>query len=102
MSLLKTISTFHGKLLIKLIITFLLVLPFGFSSACYIFTKVVRPLVKFWRSKGFLIVVYLDDGLGFEDSEESCFKVSKEALSDLLSAGFLPNYEKVYGNHKSV
>jgi hypothetical protein len=28
--------------------------------------------------------------------------VSKEALSDLLSAGFLPNYEKVYGNHKSV
>ena len=69
-------------------------LPFGLSSTCYIFTKVVHPLVKFWRSKGFLIVVYLDDGLGFEDSEESCFKVSKEALSDLLSAGFLPNYEK--------
>ena len=36
-------------------------LPFGLSSACYIFTKVVRPLVKFWRSKGFLIVLYLDD-----------------------------------------
>ena len=54
----------------------------------------VRPLDTFWRSKGFLIVVYLDDGLGFEDSEESCFKVSKEVLSDLLSTGFLPNYEK--------
>jgi hypothetical protein len=27
-------------------------------------------------------------------SEESCFKVSKEALSDLLSVGLLPNYEK--------
>lgn len=45
-------------------------LPFVPSSACYIFTKVVRPLVKCWRSKGFLIVVYLDDGLGFEDSKE--------------------------------
>jgi hypothetical protein len=63
-------------------------LPFGLSSACYIFTKVVRPLVKFWRSKGFLIVVYLDDGLVFEDFEESCFNVSIEALSDLLSAVF--------------
>jgi hypothetical protein len=24
-------------------------LPFGLSSACFIFTKIVRPLVKFWR-----------------------------------------------------
>ena len=78
-------------------------LPFGLSSACYIFIKVVRPLVKFWRSKGFLIVVYLDDGLGFEDSEESCVNVSIEALSDLLSAGFFyQTMKKVYGNHKSV
>ena len=69
-------------------------LPFGLSSACYIFIKVVRPLDTFWWSKGFLTVVYQDDGLVFEDSEESWFKVSKEALSDLLSVGFLPNYEK--------
>jgi hypothetical protein len=53
-------------------------LPVGLISACYIFTKVVRPLDTFWRSKGFLIVVYLDNGLGFEDSEESCFEIVKE------------------------
>ena len=39
------------------------VLPFGLSSACYFFTKLFRPLVKFWRGHGFRIVVYLDDGI---------------------------------------
>ena len=33
------------------------VLPFGLSSAPYIFTKCLRPLVKFWRFNGIKIVV---------------------------------------------
>ena len=28
------------------------VLPFGLASACYIFTKLLHPLVGYWRSKG--------------------------------------------------
>ena len=40
-----------------------LVLPFGLASACYAFTKLMRPLVKKWRSMGFRVVVYLDDGI---------------------------------------
>lgn len=28
------------------------VLPFGLSTACYVFTKLLRPLVKRWRSMG--------------------------------------------------
>ena len=40
-------------------------LPFGLSSAPYIFTKIMRPLVKKWRGEGKSIVVYLDDGIGF-------------------------------------
>ena len=44
------------------------VLPFGLSTAPYIFTKLFRPLVKYWRSRCFPSVVYLDDGLDFEDS----------------------------------
>ena len=31
------------------------VLPFGLSTACYIFTKMVRPLVRFWRARGIKI-----------------------------------------------
>ena len=40
------------------------VLPFGLASAPYIFTKCLRPLVKFWRSKGIFLVLFLDDGWG--------------------------------------
>jgi hypothetical protein len=29
-----------------------LVLPFGLTSACYLFTKITRSLVKKWRSEG--------------------------------------------------
>jgi hypothetical protein len=39
------------------------ILPFGLSTACYVFTKPLRPLVKHWRSKGKRIVVYIDDGI---------------------------------------
>ena len=33
---------------------FFCVLPFGLSTACYVFTKLLRPLVKHWRSMGVL------------------------------------------------
>ena len=40
------------------------VLPVGLCSAPFIFTKVMRSLVKFWRREGIKICVYIDDGLG--------------------------------------
>ncbi|CAC5407366.1 unnamed protein product [Mytilus coruscus] len=40
------------------------VLAFGLSSAPYLFTKCLRPIVKYWRENGVDIVLYLDDGLG--------------------------------------
>ena len=36
------------------------VLPFGLSTACYIFMKLLRPLVRCWRSSGLMIVLYID------------------------------------------
>ena len=27
------------------------VLPFGLSTACYVFTKLLRPLVRYWRAR---------------------------------------------------
>ena len=52
------------------------VLPFGLCSSGHIFTKVVRVLVKYWRSLGFPIVIYLDDGLGTAENYELCEKMS--------------------------
>ena len=40
------------------------VLPFGLSSTPYMFTKLLKPLVKKWRTEGKSIVVFLDNGLG--------------------------------------
>ena len=40
------------------------VLPFGLTSAGYIFTKICRVPVKCWRGNGIQIVLYLDDGIG--------------------------------------
>ena len=40
------------------------VLPFGLSSAPFIFTKIFKPLQKSWRSRGIPIAIFLDDGLG--------------------------------------
>jgi hypothetical protein len=71
-----------------------LVLPFGLTSAPYIFTKCLRPLVKHWRSKGMCIVVYLDDGWGREASEEKCAIIANSVKADLISAGLVPNKEK--------
>ena len=36
------------------------VLPFGLATACYMFTKLLRPLVRFWRKQGIRITLYLD------------------------------------------
>lgn len=70
------------------------VLPFGLSTGPYIFTKIMRPLVKHWRSKTFKIVVYLDDGLGVCPSFTSCEEQSLCVKSDLCKSGFVANVEK--------
>ena len=71
-----------------------LVLAFGLSTGPRIFTKVVRPLVKFWRTKGINVVVYLDDGWSHEKTEGDCMKNSECVKNDLKSSGFIVNQEK--------
>lgn len=71
-----------------------LVLPFGLSSACYIFTKVTRPLIAKWRSEGKLVLTFLDDGLGCASDYEKALLLSNEVKQDLLLSGFIPNANK--------
>ena len=70
------------------------VLPFGLSTACYMFTKLLRPLVRYWRRQGIRIVVYLDDGLGAAAGEAKAADVSKIVEMTLEQAGFISNREK--------
>jgi hypothetical protein len=52
------------------------VLVFGISTGPYIFTKCLRPMVKYWRENSVKIVLYLDDGFGMNTDEEQCIKDS--------------------------
>ena len=53
------------------------VLPFGISTAGYVFSKTLRELTKNWRSQGHKVILYLDDGIIAAKNEEECKKNSK-------------------------
>lgn len=65
------------------------VLPFGLATACYILTKLLRPLVRYWRDKGLRIFVYLDDGLCAVAGHQRALEASDLVRSTLDQAGFI-------------
>ena len=72
------------------------VLPFGLASACYAFTKVLRPLIKKWRAQGIRCTVYLDDGICMAKTFALTLQQAKIIENDLIQAGFTINYEKSF------
>ena len=70
------------------------VLPYGLTTAPYIFIKLLRPIVKHWRSQGISNVVYLDDEFDIERNIQTCTSNSGLISSDLSRAGLLDNDEK--------
>ena len=70
------------------------VLPFGLSSACYIFTKLLRPLVSYWRASGIKAVLYIDDGIVAFSSVGQAREGAEKIRQDLISAGLTINVKK--------
>ena len=70
------------------------VLPFGLATACYAFTKLLRPLVKYWRAQGLRALVYLDDGIVAVAGKENVERVSEKVREDLVKAGLMENTAK--------
>ena len=70
------------------------VLPFGLSSAPFIFTKLLKPLETHWRSQGIPIAIFFDDGVGAGSSLEVAKVNSSLVRSDLSRCGFEINHEK--------
>ena len=70
------------------------VLPFGLSSAPFIFTKLLKPLETLWRSHGIPVAIFFDDGIGAGQSVEAANHNSSVVRSDLARAGFQINHEK--------
>lgn len=70
------------------------VLPFGLSSAPYIFTKLLKPLETHWRAQGIPIAIFFDDGVGAGPSLQVAKLNSSLVRSDLSRCGFEINQEK--------
>lgn len=62
--------------------------------APYVFTKVMRPIVKQLRKKGFSSVIYLDDMLLIASSRRACEDNIKASIELLEYLGFVINYKK--------
>lgn len=72
------------------------VLPFGLSSACYCFTKLLRPLVKRWRQMSHASFVYLDDGISGHKCKVDAYAASIIQKKDLSCSGLTANEEKCH------
>ena len=70
------------------------VLPFGLSSAPWVFTKVLKPLEKYWRVQGLCIAIFLDDGWAIVQDREVCRIKARAVRADLCNAGFVVNEDK--------
>lgn len=70
------------------------VLPFGLATACYAFTKLMRPLVRYWRGSGLRVTLYLDDGIVAVKGEERAKYESGRVREDLVRAGLTVNHAK--------
>ena len=75
-------------------------LPFRLATACYVFTKMVRPLVRYWRSQGLRTVVYLDDGIFAVDGKEAAFRASEAVREDLRKGG--PEKGRICGTCRKI
>ena len=70
------------------------VLPLGLSTACYTFTKLLRPLVRYWQGKGLRALLYLDDGIVAVSGEEAAKLASLQVRENLAKAGLTEHSAK--------
>ena len=69
-------------------------MPNGLACAPRIFTKLLKPVFSFLRSRGFLYVYYLDDSLIIGGSKEECEGNLRVAVNLLHELGFIVNMSK--------
>ena len=78
------------------------VLPFGLTSAPFLFTKLMRCLVTFWRAQGIKISVFIDDGLRSADQMQSNIH-SLVVKKSLTEACFVINIQKsIWEPHREL
>ena len=67
---------------------------FGLSLAPFLFTKVMRVLIKYWREHSVAIACFIDDGLGVSKSFDMYMNQINFVRKSLILSGFVVNEEK--------
>ena len=71
------------------------VLPFGLTSPLFIFIKIMRVLIKYWRAHSIRILsCFFDDELAIDYSQTQALKNSQFVKETLEFAGLLINHKK--------
>lgn len=71
-------------------------LPFGLSSAPYVFTKIMKPIVSFLHKQGICCSIYLDDLIVLSKSRKQNHHDTNFCITLLNHLGFLVNFEKSF------
>ncbi len=69
-------------------------LPFGLSTAPWVFSKVMRELVMFWRRDSIKVLPYLDDFLFMKHGFWQCARLARRVEGDFIRAGLKINVPK--------
>ncbi|KAM4705063.1 LOW QUALITY PROTEIN: uncharacterized protein WCC33_009911 [Rhinophrynus dorsalis] len=69
-------------------------LPFGLSSAPWCFTKLLKPVIFFLRSRGVRLIIYLDDILLMSQDRHTLCTHAEWTIRLLTDLGFLINWKK--------
>ena len=69
-------------------------LPFALVIACYVFTKLLRPVVTYLCAKGTRIVLYIDDRIVVGNGFDETTALSALIVKTLEKAGFVILHEK--------
>ena len=69
-------------------------LPFGLSTAPWVFSKVTRELVMFSRRASISVLPYLDDFMFMKQGFGACVRLACRVEADLVRAGLRINVPK--------
>ena len=71
-------------------------LPFGLSTTPWVFSKVMRELVMFWRRDGIKLLPYLDDFMFMKSGFWQCVRMARKVERDFVRAGLRINVPKCH------
>ena len=69
-------------------------LPFGYSLAPRVFTKIFKPVMAYFRFLGFRVFIFIDDILLVASSYQECLDQLSIIKQTLQGLGFIVNVEK--------